>query len=350
MKIPIQNIYYLLCYAWNKLDEGQRINVSPSDYADSIELFSRVLINGCKHLFKQGLESNYSEIIKEIPSIKGKIVFKESLNANSFRKGRAFCQFDKYDPNTLSNQILKSTLRQIVKIKSIDKKLKDELWKYYWRFQYVDDIELSLHHFNSVSIHRNNVNYDFLIKICRIVFENIVIDEVLGEYHFKEFIGNDKEMAALFESFVRNFYSIEQVEYRVRREDISWNAVPIGGTNESYLPKMQTDVTLESAKRKIIIETKFYYNALNTRFETQKFNSGNLYQIYSYLRNIELKQDQQLNKDCEGILLYPSVNYKLDETFLMGSHKISIKTINLSQDWKVIHRDLLELLNISSSE
>ena len=31
MKIPIENIYYLLCYAWNKLEEKERVNVSIDD-------------------------------------------------------------------------------------------------------------------------------------------------------------------------------------------------------------------------------------------------------------------------------------------------------------------------------
>lgn len=345
MKIPVQNIYYLLCYSWNKLAEGQRLNVSASDYRDSIELFSRVLINGCKHLFKRGLESNYSEIIEEYTGIKGKIIFKDSLNADSFRKGRAFCQFDQYDSNTVPNQILKATIRSVVRIKALDKKLKDELWLYYWKFQNIDDIDLRLNHFNSIRIHRNNATYDFLLKICLIIFENTVIDEKTGDYHFKEFFGNDKAMASLFESFIRNFYSKEQSEFKVRREDISWDAIPVGGTNESYLPKMQTDVTLESKHRKLIIETKYYSNALNSRFETEKFNSGNLYQIYSYLRNIETKQDHDKNPICEGILLYPSVNYSLNEKFVIGTHQVSIKTIDLAQDWRKIHNDLLFIID-----
>ena len=54
MKIPIQNIYYLLCYAWNKLDERDIVDVRGIDSTNILDLFARVLIGGLSRLFKQG--------------------------------------------------------------------------------------------------------------------------------------------------------------------------------------------------------------------------------------------------------------------------------------------------------
>ena len=39
MKIPILNIYYLLCYAWDRLREGQIVDVSALDSHDLSNLF-----------------------------------------------------------------------------------------------------------------------------------------------------------------------------------------------------------------------------------------------------------------------------------------------------------------------
>lgn len=346
MKIPIQNIYYLLCYAWDKLEEGNKVNVSQSDYENAIELYARVLINGCKHLFKRGLEHNYNEDSREYVGIKGKIDFNASLNKNLFKQGRAICQFDEFEVNILQNQLLKATLKRLTKIKSIDKKVKQEIWFYYSKFSNVEDIEIQLALFSKVRIHRNNSVYDFLLKISKLIIENTVLDETDGNYHFKEFIGSDKAMAALFEAFVRNFYKKEQHVFSVRREDINWDAIPVGGSSESYLPKMQTDITLESENRKIILETKYYVNALNSRFEGEKFHSGNLYQLYSYLRNIETKLTHLKNIESEGILLYPVVGYQLNENYMLGTHKLSVKTIDLSKSWREIEKQLFAIINI----
>jgi len=344
LKIPIQNIYYLLCYAWDKLEEGKKVNVSPSDYEDAIDLYARVLLNGCKHLFKRGLEHNYNSITREYAGIKGKIDFHSSLNKNLFKQGRAFCQFDEFEANILQNQLLKATLKRLTKINEIDKKVKQEVWYCYSKFVNVDDIDIQLSLFSKVKIHRNNSFYEFLLRICKLVIENTVLDESSGRYQFKDFLGNDKAMASLFEAFVRNFYKKEQNYFVVSREDIFWDAIPLGTSSESYLPKMQTDITLESNSRKIILETKFYSNTLNSRFETVKYNSANLYQLYSYLRNIELKESHPKNTESEGILLYPTVQYTLAETYQMGNHKVSINTIDLSKNWKEISQDLINII------
>lgn len=346
MKIPIQNIYYLLCYAWDKLEEGKKINVSQSDYENAIELYARVLINGCKHLFKRGLEHNYNDVSREYVGIKGKIDFNASLHKNLFKQGRSICQFDEFEVNILQNQILKATLKRLTKIKYLDKKVKQEVWFYYLKFSNVDEIEIQLALFSKVRIHRNNSFYDFLLKISKLIIENTVLDEAEGNYHFKEFIGSDKAMASLFEAFVRNFCKKEQQVFSVRREDINWDAIPVGGSSESYLPKMQTDITLESENRKIIIETKYYANALNSRFEGEKFHSGNLYQLYSYLRNIETKLTHLKNIESEGILLYPVVGYQLNENYILGTHKLSVKTIDLSKSWREIEKQLFAIINI----
>lgn len=334
-----------MCYAWDKLDEGRKVEVAESDYKDLINLFGRVLVNGCRHLFKKGLDRNYVEITQEYFGIKGKIEFKESLNKNLFKQGRSICSFDQFEYNILQNQLLKATLYRITKVNGLESALRKEIWGCYWRFVEVKDIEVEVSLFSKVRIHRNNSFYDLLLRICKLIIENTVLDQRTGTYHFKEFMGSEKAMANLFESFVRNFYKIEQKDYSVRREDIQWDAIPIGESNAGYLPKMQTDITLESSHRKIIIETKYYVNALTSRYDSEKYNSANLYQLYSYLRNIENKLSNPLNSSCEGILLYPTVDYSLNEKYESGSHFIRIATIDLNQSWPNIRLNLLELLS-----
>jgi len=79
MKIPIQNIYYLLCYAWDKLDEGDIVEVKGIESTELCDLFAKVLISGTSHLLKMGLDRGYLLIGEEISGIKGKIDFGSSL-------------------------------------------------------------------------------------------------------------------------------------------------------------------------------------------------------------------------------------------------------------------------------
>ena len=73
MLIPIENIYYLLCYAWNKLDEKDHVSVSVDDKTEILDLLSKVLINGTRILLKRGLDKNYISQTNELTGVKGKL-------------------------------------------------------------------------------------------------------------------------------------------------------------------------------------------------------------------------------------------------------------------------------------
>ena len=127
LPVPIENIYYLLCYAWNKLDERDIVNVSGIDTTSLSDLFAKVLIGGLSHLFKRGLDRGY--VTNEINTrcLKGKINFTNSLKQNLFIKAMANCEYDEFSFNVLHNQILKATIRALITVQSLDKSLKDEL-------------------------------------------------------------------------------------------------------------------------------------------------------------------------------------------------------------------------------
>ena len=82
MKIPILNIYYLLCYAWNRLEEGETIPVSQIEKNEVSQLFATVLIEGTSHLFKKGLDRGYVQYTDEIHRIRGKIDFPMNIKRN----------------------------------------------------------------------------------------------------------------------------------------------------------------------------------------------------------------------------------------------------------------------------
>lgn len=70
-----------------------------------------------------------------------------------------------------------------------------------------------------------------------------------------------------------------------------------------------------------------------------------MYQLYSYLKNVEENKNDPLTALCEGILLYPTVSYELNESFLIGNHMISIFTVDPAQHWQDISLRLKAILN-----
>lgn len=341
MQIPIQNIYYLLCYAWNKLEESEIVNVSEIDSAELIDLFAKVLSNSCSRLLKQGLDRYYIEHEDVIMGIKGKFNFSATIKKNVLPLSKTVCIYDEFDYNILHNQILKTTIGKLLRTKNLDSSIKDELLKVYLKLPPISEIAIRKTMFNQIRLHRNNYHYDFILKVCQIVNENLFIDESKGNYKFKDFTRDEKAMARLFEAFVRNFYKVE-TDFSVSSDSIKWQFESDNAEDLDMLPAMLTDITLQGKNQKIIIDTKYYKEAFQTRYDKQKLNSSNLYQLFSYLKNQEM--DSEITLNCEGILLYPSIQNDFVHSFKYENHKIRIMAINLNQDWKKIRTDLLKIV------
>src|SRR5690606_1922322 len=110
-----------------------------------------------------------------------------------------------------------------------------------------------------------------------------------------------------------------------------------------YLPQMETDITLENEKQKIIIDAKYYRETMTTHYDRERIKSSNLYQLFSYLLN---QQDgSEKTKNATGILLYPTVEKDYDLDFQYNNHKIQIRTINLNANWRNISIRLKEIIN-----
>ena len=341
MQIPIQNIYYLLCYAWNKLEESEIVNVNEIDSTELIDLFAKVLSNSCSRLLKQGLDRYYVEHEDVIMGIKGKFNFSATIKQNVLPLSKTACIYDEFDYDILHNQILKTTIGKLLRTMNLDSSIKDELYKVYLKLPPISEIVIRKAMFNQIRLHRNNYHYDFILKVCQIVNENLLIDESKGNYKFKDFTREEKAMARLFEAFVRNFYKIE-TDFSVSSDSIKWQFESDNAEDLDMLPAMLTDITLQGKNQKIIIDTKYYKEAFQTRYDKQKINSSNLYQLFSYLKNQEM--DSEITLNCEGILLYPSIQNDFVHSFKYERHKIRIMAINLNQDWQKIRTDLLKIV------
>jgi len=342
-KIPIQNIYYLLSYAWNKLEERDIVEVHGIESSNLYDLFAKVLANGLNHLFKRGIGRDYVEESEDLRCLRGKLDFSETLKRNLFIKARAHCIHDEFSYNVLHNQILKSTLRQLIFVDKLDSDLKNELAGLHRKLHDIDDIQLSSIVFSRIQLNQNNAFYDFLLRICALIYDNLLVSEGSGKSKFRDFFEDERQMASLFEEFVRNFYRLEAAGCRVSSEEISWDAIPLDEKSTSYLPKMKTDISIERNGSKMIIDTKYYKQTLEkSRYEKETIRSAHLYQLFSYLQNLEAKGG--INRFCAGTLIYPTVDQEIRLNYQIRGHKVMIRTLNLNQHWQGIHQELMSLL------
>lgn len=340
--IPIKNIYYLLGYAWNRLDERDRVAVSIDDRTELVDLFAKILINATRILLKRGIDKSYVETRAEISGVKGKLELAATLKNNLQTRLRTVCGFDEFSADISTNRILVTTLRRLTKTANLDSELKRDIRKLLPMFGDVESVRLNPAILKRLRLSRNNRFYAFVLDVCRLIAENILPSENVGEWKFVDFTRDERKMNQLFEKFIYHFYRVE-TDFRVKSAIIEWRFSSLSEGSESFLPVMRTDVTLENSDRKIIIDAKFYRETLTENFSRKKIKSANLYQLFCYLINQRNDTDGRTLK-AAGILLYPTIETDYDLDFQFENHPISVKTVDLHADWRSIARRLLEIV------
>lgn len=341
--IPIANLYYLYCYAWERFPEGKALAVNAENSPDLPNLLTRVLINGMRTLFRRGLDRAYLPREEELTTLRGHIEIGLSLRLQARKVKRLHCSYDELRRDVLHNQILKATLRRLAIAPSLASVLKSDAQSLIRRMHDVSDIRLTHSCFARVQLSRNSAYYDFLLKVARLAFDVLLPSSEPGAFKFQDITRNEREMARVFEAFVRNFCKLEQSEYTVEPLTITWDAIPVNASKGDRLPSMRVDVFLRSPRRQIIIDTKYYVNALQTYQGVSSFRSENLYQLFSYIKNhsVRVLPGTQL----DGMLLYPQVGSQFDAQFSIQGNDVRLATIDLGQPWQDISERILGLIS-----
>ena len=240
-RIPIRNIYFLLCYALEIIEERDFRLSDPEDCDTQQELLARLIEKEVERQLKQGLYCTYQNRYEDLPTVRGRIVMSSTIQNLCSCTHKIGCNFD----------------------------------------------ELSI----------NNIYY---------------------KYHYPELLP-----------------TVSQVRWDLT--DNTWSG---------YLPTMQTDAVLTGVS-KLIIDAKYYKKAYQYNFGTPKFNSNNMYQIYTYVKNESGSSD----RDVAGMLLYARTQDepKLQEAFCLGGNWFYVRTLDLDLSPADIRSQLDDIAKLAST-
>src|SRR5262245_52265728 len=94
MSIPIRNLYYLLCYAWDALEQREVVDATALAKHKMSDLFARVLTVATNDLIRRGLDRGYVAETQEIPGIRGRMDLSACVKTRAVTRARAVCTFD----------------------------------------------------------------------------------------------------------------------------------------------------------------------------------------------------------------------------------------------------------------
>ena len=339
--IPIQNIYHMLAYAFQVLREQGYKSIATEEFHNVAELCAAILCKGVSGQLKRGLGREYIEQTEALSTVRGRIDISESIKTQSIHKQQLVCSYDEFSVDSYLNRILKTTMELLLRA-DIAKTRKKELKKLLVFFGEVDTLDVHLINWN-IRYHRNNQTYRMLISVCYLVIKGLLQTNSDGSTKLMDFL-DEQRMCRLYEKFILEYYRQEYPELHANPSQIPW--VLDDGFND-MLPVMQSDITLSKDGKVLIIDAKYYSHTTQMQYDVYTLHSGNLYQIFTYVKNkeAEFSGTDHTEPRVSGMLLYAKTDEQVqpDHTYHMSGNKISVRTLDLNQDFSCIARQLNEL-------
>lgn len=336
--IPVQNIYYMLSYAFQVLN-GYK-DIATEQFDNVAELCAAILSKGITVQLKRGLDKEYIPQTEALSSLRGKIDITESIKTQSLLKKQLICTYDDFTVNSYLNRILKSTMGVLLHA-DISKARKKALRKLMIYFADVDVLDVHTINWN-IRYDRNNQTYRMLISICYLMVKGLLQTNTDGSTRLMDFI-DEQRMCRLYEKFILEYYRKEHPEITARASLIPWQ---LDDGFSDMLPVMQSDITLSKGNRTLIIDAKYYAHNTQVQYDVHTLHSGNLYQIFTYVKNKEVTYGDEPH-EVSGMLLYAKTDEQIqpNHVYHMSGNKISVRTLDLNCPFTQIREQLEQILS-----
>ena len=250
--IRVQNIYYMLAYAFQILHEQGYKDVAVEDFQNTAELLAAILCRGVSVQIKRGLGKQYLTKEEPLSSPRGKIEVSESIKTQAIRKKQLVCAYDEFSVDAYTNRIIKTTMEVLLKA-NITKGRKKELRKLLIFFDEVSTLDK--HNINwNLQYDRNNQTYRMLIAICQLVMKGLLQTNADGTTRIMDYL-DEQTMPKLYEKFILGYYQREHPELKAYSPQIDWQ---LDDGFKTMLPTMQSDIVIRNikAKKTLIIDAK----------------------------------------------------------------------------------------------
>lgn len=335
--IPIHNIYYMLAYAFQALRQRQYEEVAAEEFDGAADLFAAILARGIARQPKQGLYREYVQKQDVLSVLRGRPDMPGCIRQQIARRRTLACEYDELSENNAFNRILKTAAVLLLREKSVNIARKQALKRVLLYFGVIDTIDPAAIRWNALRLTRANRSYEMLLNICRLLLDGMLQTTEDGRYKIVAL--SDEHMERLYEKFILEYYRRHHPRLHARPSQVKWD-LP-GDADPAavrFLPAMQTDITLRSAGRTLIIDAKYYAGAMQTDYGRQSVHSANLYQIFTYVKNQQAAQDGPVS----GMLLYARTREAVLPDFKtdIAGNSIAVRTLDLNRPFTQIAAQL----------
>ncbi len=325
----------MLAYAFSVLNEQGYRQIETEEFSSTAELFAAILSRGISIQLKRGLDHEYIQTTEALSSLRGKIDINESIKTRTLLRRQMICTYDDFSVNSYMNRIIKSTVILLLKA-DISRSRKKELRRLLVFFSGADTIDLNTVNWH-IRFNRNNQTYRMLISICFLAVRGLLQTQSDGKEKLMDFL-DEQRMHKLYERFIMEYFRKEFPQITANASHIAWQ---VDDGIRDMLPSMRTDIMLSRVEKILIIDAKYYSHTTQEHYGIHTLHSGNMYQIFTYVKNKEAELAGQPH-NVSGMLLYAKTDEDIypENEYSMSGNKIVVTTLNLDTDFCDIRTQL----------
>ena len=358
-RIPVRNIWLLLLYAsqlYRELPEARRVKLEEAP-DDIPELVAELLANAVERRLRRNLTLGYRRRADDLNRVRGRIDLLRTERRQLLQRARVACVFDELTVDTPRNRYVKAALLRlthVVKQADLAHRCRDLAARLeHAGVQDVADAKRA-----GRDLLRNEQGWADaeerrMLAAAQLAFDLAIPTEEAGSALLAVADREANKGWKLYEDAVAGFYDavLPHGKWRVKPQHrLSWQLVNPTPSLREFMPGMIADIVMDchnlrnpSEGRRIVIDTKFMSIITSGWQREQSLRSGNIYQIYAYLRSQEDTGDP-LSSNATGVLLYPSLGVDYDEEATIQGHRIRFATVDLAADTRTIRRQLLRIV------
>lgn len=346
-EIPVRNLWLLMLYASRlyQRDQNLRNGSAETNPDDLFDLITEILVVATERRLQRSLGRQYRSRSDALTRVRGQIDVLATESRMLLAQGRVACTYDELSVDNLRNRVLRTALvlaaRHVgdITLERRARALAEILSQYGVSARLVTQREAA-----QLTLGRNEQDDVEAIDAARLLIQMTIPAEESGKQTNRDPEREAAQIRTLYEAAVRGFYrAVLPGEWTVAAGEVHhhWPVIDASSGLSSVLPIMKTDTLLESASRRIIVETKFADALKPNQYGAVKLSRDHVFQLYAYVQSQHGKD--ALSATAEGVLLYPVVAQHLDETATIQGHRYRFLTVDLGGSATDVREALLSV-------
>lgn len=340
--VPVKNVYWMLAYAFKALRSEGYADLATEDFASAADLLAAILARGVNEQVRRGLAHAYVPVDETTASPRGKIDVGATVKGATLATCRLACTRDEFTANAYLNRIVKTAGLLLLR-EPIEKGRARDLRRALAFLEGVEPLDPRRVEWGQ-RYDRGTATYRMLVGVSRMAVEGVLQSSESGGSRLMRF-SDGQQMSALYEHFLLGYFRREHAgEVSADAPYVPW---ALDGDEAGMLPVMRADVTLRgkgAAKgRTLIIDAKYYAHNTQQRFDRRTVHSGNLYQMFAYVKNEE-ERLRRLGEPHEvsGLVLYAKTDEEEqpEGVWSMSGNSIGVGTVDLGADFAAVAETL----------